>query len=246
MRVWLHSTGDAPSPVSVPRHTFTTDCWARYSTGLCQNLEARRSDVRVRRLRRIVMFSIWAVIDMTANADRSALERMARGDHDALAELYDRHGRVVYSLALRIVRDQRDAEEVVQDVFAQAWRQSGRYSAKRGSVIAWLMTVTRSRAIDRVRGRRARPDATGDSAAIVDISDSTASADEQLASMAQAGQVRTALEALPLLQRVAIELAFYEGLTHTEIANRLEQPLGTVKTRIRQGLLKLRDQLSGA
>jgi RNA polymerase sigma-70 factor (ECF subfamily) len=192
------------------------------------------------------MFSIWAVIDMTANADRSALERMARGDHDALAELYDRHGRVVYSLALRIVRDQRDAEEVVQDVFAQAWRQSGRYSAGRGSVIAWLMTLTRSRAIDRLRGRRARPDATSDSAAVVDISDSAASADEQLASMAQAGQVRAALEALPLLQRVAIELAFYEGLTHNEIASRLEQPLGTVKTRIRQGLLKLRDQLSGA
>ena len=192
------------------------------------------------------MWGIWAVIDMAVNADRSALERMASGDHDALAEVYDRHGRVVYSLALRIVRDQRDAEEVVQDVFAQAWRQSGRYSAGRGSVIAWLMTLTRSRAIDRVRGRQARPDATSDSAAIIDISDSAAPADEQLASAAQAGQVRAALEALPLLQRVAIELAFYEGLTHTEIASRLEQPLGTVKTRIRQGLLKLRDQLSGA
>jgi RNA polymerase sigma-70 factor, ECF subfamily len=192
------------------------------------------------------MWLLWAVIDMTANADGSALDRMARGDHDALAELYDRHGRVVYSLALRIVRDQRDAEEVVQDVFAQAWRQSGRYAAGRGSVIAWLMTLTRSRAIDRLRGRRARPDATGDSTAVLEISDAAASADEQLDWAAQAGRVRAALEALPLLQRVAIELAFYEGLTHTEIATRLEEPLGTVKTRIRQGLLKLRDQLSGA
>ena len=183
---------------------------------------------------------------MTADADRSALERMARGDHGGLAELYDRHGRAVYSLALRIVRDQRDAEEVVQDVFAQAWRQSGRYSAARGSVIAWLMTLTRSRAIDRARGRRARPDASSDAESIVDISDQTASADEQLASTAEAGRVRAALEALPLLQRIAIELAFYEGLTHTEIADRLDQPLGTVKTRIRQGLLKLREQLSGA
>jgi len=209
-------------------------------------LAARRPDDRVRRLRGIVMWAVWAVIDMTADADRSALERMARGDHDALTELYDRHGRIVYSLALRIVRDPRDAEEVVQDVFAQAWRQSSRYSAGRGSVIAWLMTLTRSRAIDRARGRRARPDATSDSAAIVDVSDSGASADEQLAWIAQAAQVRAALAALPLLQRVAIELAFYEGLTHTEIADRLEQPLGTVKTRIRQGLLKLRDQLSGA
>jgi RNA polymerase sigma-70 factor (ECF subfamily) len=190
--------------------------------------------------------AFWAVIDMTADADRSALERMARGDHDALAELYDRHGRAVYSLALRIVRDQRDAEEVVQEVFAQAWRQSSRYAAARGSVIGWLMTLARSRAIDRARSRRARPDATGDSEAIVDLSDQSASADEQLASTEQAGQVRAALERLPLLQRLAIELAFYEGLTHTEIADRLEQPLGTVKARIRQGLLRLRDQLSGA
>jgi RNA polymerase sigma-70 factor, ECF subfamily len=192
------------------------------------------------------MWPLWAVVDVTGNADRSALERMARGDRDALAELYDRHGRVVYSLALRIVRDQRDAEEVVQDVFAQAWRQSGRYRAGRGSVIAWLMTLTKSRAVDRVRGRRARPDATGDSEPIVDMSDTAAPADERLASAARAEQVRAALEALPLLQRIAIELAFYDGLTHSEIADRLEQPLGTVKTRIRQGLMKLRDQLSGA
>jgi RNA polymerase sigma-70 factor (ECF subfamily) len=187
---------------------------------------------------------MWAAVDTTASADRSSLERMAAGDHEALAELYDRHGRMVFSLALRIVRDQRDAEEVVQDVFAQAWRESGRYSAGRGSVIAWLMTLTRSRAVDRLRGRKARPDTATDSEPIVAIADGAAPADEQLSAAAQAAQVRTALNALPLVQRLAIELAFYEGLTHTEIADRLEQPLGTVKTRIRQGLLKLRDQLS--
>jgi RNA polymerase sigma-70 factor, ECF subfamily len=192
------------------------------------------------------MWMMWAVIDMTPSADRSTLERMAAGDGDALAELYDRHARVVYSLALRIVRDQRDAEEVVQDVFAQAWRQSGRYSAGRGSVIAWLMTLTKSRAVDRVRGRLARPDASADSEPIVEISDRAAPADEQLSLAARAAEVRTALSALPLLQRLALELAFYEGLTHMEIADRLEQPLGTVKTRIRQGLMKLREQLRGA
>jgi len=191
------------------------------------------------------MWALWAVIDMTAGADRSALERMARGDHGGLAELYDRHSRVVYSLALRIVRDQRDAEEVVQDVFAQAWRQSGNYSAGRGSVIAWLMTLTKSRAVDRLRGRRARPDATAE-VEPVDLSDTSPLPDERLVSTVQAASVRAALESLPLLQRIAIELAFYEGLTHTEIADRLEEPLGTVKTRIRQGLQKLRDQLSGA
>lgn len=192
------------------------------------------------------MWLMWAAVDTTASADRSSLERMAAGEHEALAELYDRHGRIVFSLALRIVRDQRDAEEVAQDVFAQAWRESGRYSAGRGSVIAWLMTLTRSRAVDRLRGRKARPDTATDSEPIVAIADGTAPADEQLSAAAQAAQVRTALNALPLVQRLAIELAFYEGLTHAEIADRLEQPLGTVKTRIRQGLLKLRDQLSGS
>jgi RNA polymerase sigma-70 factor, ECF subfamily len=191
------------------------------------------------------MWLMWAAIDMTTDADRLLLDRMAGGDHQAFAELYDRHARPVFSLALRIVRDQRDAEEVVQDVFAQAWRQSGRYSASRGSVIAWLMTLARSRALDRLRGRRARPDASADSDPIVAIPDSAAPADEQLSASARAGRVRAAVEALPLVERLAIELAFFEGLTHTEVADRLEQPLGTVKTRIRQGLLKLRDQLSG-
>jgi len=190
------------------------------------------------------MWAVWAVIDVTADADRSTLARMADGDDDALAELYDRHVRVVYSLALRILRDQRDAEEVVQDVFAQAWRQSRRYSAERGSVVAWLMTLTRSRAVDRLRGRRSRPEDPADSGPILQMTDAAAPADERLAWAARAEGVRTALAALPLLQRIAIELAFYEGLTHAEIAARLEQPLGTVKTRIRLGLLKLRDVLT--
>ena len=192
------------------------------------------------------MWVLWAVIDVTADADRATLARMAGGDHDALAELYDRHGRVVYSLALRIVRDQGDAEEVVQDVFAQAWRQSARYSAGRGSVIAWLMTLTRSRAVDRLRGRRSRPSASAEVDPMIDdVIDAAASIDEQLVSAVRGERVRAALDGLPFLQRIAIELAFYEGLTHTEIATRLDQPLGTVKTRIRQGLLKLRELLSG-
>jgi RNA polymerase sigma-70 factor (ECF subfamily) len=194
------------------------------------------------------MWELSGIVQVTADvatADRAALERMARGDEDALAELYDRHGRLVYSLALRIVRDQRDAEEIVQEVFAQAWRQSGRYSAGRGSVVGWMLTLTRSRAIDRVRGRRARPEAASHETAMADLPDNAMAADERLASAARAAQVRAALDSLPFLQRTAIELAFYDGLTHAEIADRLEQPLGTVKTRIRQGLLKLRDRLAG-
>ena len=131
----------------------------------------------------------------SAAADHAALERMARGDHEALAELYDRHGRLVFSLALRILRDQSDAEDIVQDVFSQAWRQA---------------------------------------------------VDEQIALSTEAARIRAAVDELSVLQRVAIELAFYEGLTHVEIAERLELPLGTVKTRIRQGLLKLKERLAGA
>jgi RNA polymerase sigma-70 factor (ECF subfamily) len=182
----------------------------------------------------------------SAAADQAALERMARGDHDALAELYDRHGRLVFSLALRILRDQADAEDIVQDVFSQAWRQAARYESSRGNVIAWLLNLTRSRAIDRLRGRRARPDtATGDPAAL-ELPDLSQPVDEQIALSTEAARIRAAVDELSVLQRVAIELAFYEGLTHVEIAERLELPLGTVKTRIRQGLLKLKERLAGA
>jgi RNA polymerase sigma-70 factor (ECF subfamily) len=178
-------------------------------------------------------------------ADRAALARMANGEPDAVGELYDRLARPVYSLALRILRNSADAEDIVQDVFSQAWRQAGRYDATRGTVAAWLLTLTRSRAIDRLRARRARPD---DVVAELDpnIPDAGISADLQIHSSQQVELVRAALEQLPALQRIVLELAYYEGLTHTEIAERLEQPLGTVKTRIRQAVLRLRESLAGA
>jgi len=182
----------------------------------------------------------------SAAADHAALERMARGDHEALAELYDRHGRLVFSLALRILRDQGDAEDIVQDVFSQAWRQAARYESSRGNVIAWLLNLTRSRAIDRLRGRRARPDTAAGDPSTLELPDLSQPVDEQIALSTEAARIRAAVDELSVLQRVAIELAFYEGLTHVEIAERLELPLGTVKTRIRQGLLKLKERLAGA
>ncbi len=193
------------------------------------------------------MWVLLAVLSSpeTASADRAAIDRMAKGDHDAVAEIYDRHGRLVYSLALRIVRDQSDAEDVVQEVFSQAWRLAKRYDASRGSVLGWLLTLTRSRSIDRLRGRKARPEPAGDDGQLEGLADSQIPQDEQLAWAGQAAQIRSALDELSTVQRVAIELAFYEGLTHAEIAERLELPLGTVKTRIRQGLLTLRDRLAG-
>jgi RNA polymerase sigma-70 factor (ECF subfamily) len=193
---------------------------------------------------------MWFLLAVLANsdtntADRAAFERIVQGDSEALGEIYDRHGRLVYSLALRIMRDQSDAEDIVQEVFSQAWRQAARYDASRGSVLGWLLVLARSRALDRVRSRRCRPEPSNGEMPLADIPDRAVPADEQLAWQGQAAEIRAALDNLSVLQRIAIELAFYEGLTHAEIAERLELPLGTVKTRIRQGLLKLRDRLAG-
>lgn len=176
--------------------------------------------------------------------ERRILERMAAGDGDALRELYDLHGRAVYSLAVRILRSQPDAEDIVQEVFVQAWRQAARYDATRGTVVGWLLMQAKSRSIDRLRARKARPEQADDAQRPEPV-DTGVSADVQVVRVEQAQRVKEALERLPVLQKTALELAYYEGLTHVEIAEQLEQPLGTVKTRIRQGLLKLRDALGG-
>ena len=179
-------------------------------------------------------------------ADRNLVHQIAHGDADALATLYDRHIRSVFSLAIRIVEDQGDAEDVVQEVFSQAWEQAARYDAGRGSVVGWLLVMTRSRAIDRRRARGARPDGpSSPDATALPLPDPARAQDFQLQSDEEAARLRAALYRLPFLQRVAIELAYYEGLTQMQIAERLEQPLGTVKTRIRTGLLKLREALGG-
>ena len=178
-------------------------------------------------------------------ADVRLIERMAAGDGGALRELYDQHARGVYSLAMRILRSQQDAEDLVQEVFVQAWKLAARYDTKRGTVAGWLLMQAKSRAIDRLRGRKSRPEgAEVDPVVVESAPDAAEGADERLVRTQEAGRIRRALEGLPLLQRTAVELAYYEGLTHVEIADRLEQPLGTVKTRIRQGLLRLRDALT--
>ncbi len=202
----------------------------------------------------VVMFVIAAAAVMRRResleaqaADVDAVRRVAGGAGEALAELYDRHSRPVYSLALRVLGDQSDAEDVTQDVFTQAWRQASRYDAARGAVGAWLLNMARSRAIDRLRARRGQPAATIDATPLLaSLPDGGPAPDVVADSIDSASRVRSALNDLPLVQRLAIELAYFEGLSHSEIAERLEQPLGTVKTRIRLGLLRLRDALTGA
>jgi RNA polymerase sigma-70 factor, ECF subfamily len=178
--------------------------------------------------------------------DERTLQRVAAGDAGGLGALYDRHGRAVYSLALRILGDEGDAEEVAQDVFAQAWRRAGQYNQARGTVAAWLLVMARTRAIDRFRARRVRPEGRVQDDADLTLQQLPATSPDAASEMMAAERglrVRRALEDLPFLQRVAIELAYFEGLSQREIAERLEQPLGTVKTRMRLGLLKLRDAL---
>lgn len=200
-----------------------------------------------------MMWLLWAMVGVpegqgpphresaVAAEDLAAIRRVARGDADALAFLYDRHSRIIYSLAFRIVGDPPEAEEIVQDVFAQAWRQAERYDTSRGVVVAWLLMIARSRAIDRIRSRRGLPALAPDGEkGLASMADPAEGPELQTLSTEQVRNLKRALDTLPLQQRMAIQLAFYEGLTHVEIAERLEEPLGTVKTRIRLGLLKLK------
>jgi RNA polymerase sigma-70 factor, ECF subfamily len=174
-----------------------------------------------------------------AEADINVVQRLAAGDRDAVAELYDRHAARVMGLALRIVRNTSDAEDVVQEVFSQAWRTAPNYQPARGTVAGWLLMMARTRAIDRLRSRQSRRDAI-DGPELDGLPADVAPVSEQLIASQQAARVREAMMTLPVEQRTALELAYFEGLTQTEIAERTQTPLGTVKTRIRTALASLR------
>ncbi len=183
-----------------------------------------------------------------ALADRALVERMAGCDERALGELYDRHGGPVYSLALAIVGERADAEEVVADSFGQAWRTAEQFDPARGSVTAWLATITRTRALDlvRARGRRARAltrAALGNSEGLATPIAAGEAPDRGVERQEARRQVARSLAELSEPQRRVIELAYFGGLTQAEIAAELKEPLGTVKTRIRAGMEKLRGSL---
>jgi RNA polymerase sigma-70 factor (ECF subfamily) len=183
--------------------------------------------------------------DDERSRDQAALlAAMARGDKAALARLYDLLAKPLYSLAYRVLNDVGDAQDIVQDVFLQMWHKAATYDTGRGSVFAWAATLTRNRAIDRVRMRKRRAELLAESAPDLQpgSGDETDSAG-LLWGREKAGAVRAALTALAPEQQKAIELAFFGGLTQQEIAAQLNEPLGTIKARIRRGLLKLRDSL---
>ena len=170
--------------------------------------------------------------------------RVAAGDERALATLYDLTSRRVFALALQILKDRGAAEEATLDVFAQAWRQAGRYDPGKGSPLGWLLNMARTRAIDllRSRGRHAVHETVLDDAFVVrDSGDNPQEASEDAD---DARRVRRALVHLPAEQREALVAAYFGGLSHSEVALALGQPLGTVKTRIRSGLIHLRRLLA--
>jgi len=175
---------------------------------------------------------------------RALLARMGRGDEAALEVFYGATSAHVHGLALRIVRESAGAEDVTLDVFAQAWRQAQTYDPRLASVLGWLRMLTRSRAIDlkRSRGRYRALEQALD--AEIELEQPGASPLATIAAGEHAARVRRALHGLPREQRCAIEAAFFDGMTHPEVAARLGQPLGTVKTRIRTGLAALRRALS--
>ncbi len=181
-------------------------------------------------------------------SDQDLVQRMAAGDEHALGELYDRHGRSAYALAYAIVGERADADEVVVDVFGQVWRAAAQFEPARGSVGSWLATIARTRALDLVRARGRRSRALERAALLADsgISGPAAPADapDRDAERAEARRlVGRALADLPAPQRRAIELAYFGGLSQSEIAAQLGEPLGTIKTRIRDGMAKLRTLL---
>jgi RNA polymerase sigma-70 factor (ECF subfamily) len=180
------------------------------------------------------------------DADWQLIVAVADGSPDALGRLYDRYGAIVYALARRIVSRLEDAEEVVQDVFAQVWRQADQYRTDRASVAGWIIMLARTRAIDRLRARRARPDEDRgvEAGEAVPVPAAGPSPEQAALSADDAKRVRQALAALPDNQRSLLELAYDEGLTHTEIATKTGMPLGTVKTRIRAGMDALRGALT--
>jgi len=174
--------------------------------------------------------------------DRALLERVQQGDEQALAALYDRYTPLLYGVALRILRRTADAEDAVQDAWLQVWKRAASYDPSRGAFAAWLLTVVRTRALDRYRSLASR----GRAESRVELESQVAPIEDPTHRASQSqigGRVREALAQLSAPQRQVLEIAYFEGLAQSEIAERVGAPLGTVKSWTRQGLMRLRELL---
>jgi RNA polymerase sigma-70 factor, ECF subfamily len=172
------------------------------------------------------------------NQDEALIERIRSGDETAMADMYDRYSGIVYGVALRVLGDTGVAEDVLQEVFLQLWRNPQAFDANRGKLATWLAVIARNRAIDHLRKRPLEDDIEG-----LPISTGV-NLENEAARRLAVDKIRGVLSGLPQEQRRALEMAFFEGMTHTEIASKTGDPLGTIKTRIRAGLLALRKAVS--
>lgn len=179
-------------------------------------------------------------------SDADLIGQASQGDARALEVLYERYSRVVFSFALRIVNDALIAEELLQEVFFRAWQQGGSFRASKGTFLTWLLSITHNMAIDEVRKRKRRPqrsDSDDPDLVLAAVPDTGPSVEDEVWSRTLRERIGRALDTLPAAQREAIELAYFKGMTHREIAEALDEPLGTIKTRMRLGMQKLRDHL---
>jgi RNA polymerase sigma-70 factor (ECF subfamily) len=184
---------------------------------------------------------------LTDLSDAELVEQVASGAPQALEVLYDRYSRVVMSFAFRILGDRASAEELLQEVFLRAWRQAGNFSQSKGTFITWLLSITHNMAIDEIRKRNRRPKrANSDDPLLMlaNMRDTELPVEDRAVLGSLRTEIGLALQELPAPQRTAIEMAYFEGLTQREIAEQVGEPLGTIKTRMRLGMRKLRDLLS--
>ncbi|MGD9713099.1 MAG: RNA polymerase sigma factor [Thermomicrobiales bacterium] len=178
--------------------------------------------------------------------DADLIAQAAGGNPAALETLYDRYSRVVFSFALRIVGDPLVAEEILQEVFFRAWQQGGSFQASRGSLVTWLLSITHNMSIDEIRKRNRRPqraDSSEPEQLLAGVSDESVNVEDEVWLGSLRESILEALSQLPAAQREPIEMAYFQGLTQREIAESLGEPLGTIKTRMRLGMLKLREFL---
>src|SRR5207248_8546758 len=183
-------------------------------------------------------------VEPAKSSDGDLVRAIARGDESALAEVYDRYRLILFGLVMRILHDRAEAEDVLQEAFLQVWRRAGDFDEARGRAFTWLVTISRSRALDRLRAAGSRARLAEEAAQ--EPADEVGDAALDALNSEKSTIVRNALAQLTDEQRKVLLLAYFEGLTQTEIAERLGDPLGTVKTRMRSGLIKLRELLGAA
>lgn len=177
--------------------------------------------------------------------DQTLLRLMSQNDENALSELYDRFSRLVFSIALNALNNPALAEEISQEVFFRVWTNAGSYRPEQGKVSTWIVGITRNRAIDEIRRMNARPEAklAPWEPAQLDLVDESMDVEENVEQIQRHNYVRKAIAQLPIAQQQALAYAYFQGYTHREIAEILKEPLGTIKTRIRLAMNKLRDEL---